>query len=201
LVTAEDLTPIGKFEIGGDDQRDAFMEDGTELEHQLSAGGGKGDKAQFIQDDQVVFEGRRQEFGQALLVLSDEEVIDQGGGVVKANAMTLPTRGQSKPGCDMTFSEAGIANHNQRLDLGDVGPPRQVQDPLFVELGNGTEIEVGQFFENRKASGLDALLLAIELPLGDLLFGQGQQVAVVTEIVLGGIVGDLAIVLTKGGQA
>jgi hypothetical protein len=63
------------------------------LEHQLGAGGGKRDKAEFIQDDEVLFEGGGQEFGQAMLLLGQDQFVDQGGGIVKTDVMTLPARG------------------------------------------------------------------------------------------------------------
>jgi hypothetical protein len=74
------------------------------LEHQLGAGGRKRDEAQLVQDNQVVFEGGGQEFRQPVLILSQDEFIDQGGGIVKADAMALPTSSQSQPGGDVTFN-------------------------------------------------------------------------------------------------
>jgi hypothetical protein len=43
--------------------------------------------------------------------------------------------------------------------------------------------------------------LAVEQALGDFLFGQGQQIAVIAEVIAGGIVGDGAVLLAEGGQA
>ena len=71
------------------------MQGGAELEHQLSAGGGERDEAQLIQDNQVLFEGGGQEFGQALLLLSQAEFVDQGRGIEKPNPITLSTSRQS----------------------------------------------------------------------------------------------------------
>ena len=84
MFIAKDLGPVGELQVGGDDQGHAFVESGTELEHELSAGGRKRDEAEFVQDNQVVLESGSQEFRQAMLLLSQEQFVDQGGGVVKA---------------------------------------------------------------------------------------------------------------------
>ena len=98
------MGPIGEFEIGGDEQGHSFVESGAELEYQLGASRREGDKAQLIQNDEVLFEGQGQEFGQAVLVLGQDEFIDQGGGIVEADAIALATGSQGQTGADMGFS-------------------------------------------------------------------------------------------------
>src|SRR6185436_17009253 len=98
LFTAEELDPIGEFQVGDNDEGHALLQGGAELKHQLGPGGGKRDKAQFIQDDQVLFEGGGQEFGQAMLLLRQDQFVNQGGSIVKTDVMALPAGGQSKPG-------------------------------------------------------------------------------------------------------
>jgi len=69
---AKDLHPIGKFEVGGDDQSEAFVQFRAEGKQGLRAVGGEGDKAQLIQNDQVQFEGGGDEAMQAMFILGLE---------------------------------------------------------------------------------------------------------------------------------
>jgi len=95
LFAAEDLGPIGEGEVGGDNQGDPLVQGGAKLEHQLGTEGGKGDEAQFIEHDQVLFEGGAQEFLETVLLLRLGQVVDQGSGVVEANVLrwVLPRPG------------------------------------------------------------------------------------------------------------
>lgn len=67
------------------------MQGGAKLKEQLSTAGSQRNKAQLIQNDQLVFEGGGHEFGQTMVVLGQNEVVDQGGDIVETDAMTLPT--------------------------------------------------------------------------------------------------------------
>ena len=58
---AKDLGPVGKGQVGGDDDRHLLMKSGAELEEQLSPIGGKRDETQFIQDDEVELESGGEE--------------------------------------------------------------------------------------------------------------------------------------------
>ena len=73
----------------------------------------------------------------------------------------------------MTFAQAGIADQDDGFGLVDILAASQVQHPLFVELGDGTEVKISQFFENRETSGLDPLTLTVDVALSYFLFGQG----------------------------
>jgi len=53
LGVAENGRPLAKGEVGGDDHRRAFVELADEVKQQLSARSGKGQIAQFVQDDEV----------------------------------------------------------------------------------------------------------------------------------------------------
>jgi len=70
LLIAEDLGPIAKAEIGRHNHRHPFIERGTELKDQMRAVSGQGNKAQLVQDDQLVLEQLGQELGQSMLILS-----------------------------------------------------------------------------------------------------------------------------------
>ena len=53
LGVAEDARPFAEGEIGGDDDRSAFVEPADEMEEELAAGLGEGQIAEFIEDDEV----------------------------------------------------------------------------------------------------------------------------------------------------
>jgi len=109
------------------------MQGGAKLEHQLGAEGGERDETQLIEHDQVLFEGRGQEFRQAMVLLSQDQLVDQGGGVVETDVMALPAGSQGQASGDMGFAEAGIAHQDNRLGFRDVVAPGQVQNALFVD--------------------------------------------------------------------
>ena len=51
LFVVKNLGPIPKAQIGGDQERDPFVEGGAQLEDELCAILGQGDEAEFIDDD------------------------------------------------------------------------------------------------------------------------------------------------------
>jgi hypothetical protein len=53
LGVAEDTRPFAEGEIGGDDDRGAFVEPADEMEQELAAGLSEGQIAEFIEDDEV----------------------------------------------------------------------------------------------------------------------------------------------------
>ena len=66
----EDLHSIGKFEIGSNDQSQAFVEFGAEGEKRLSALGSERDEAKFIQYFQIELKSCSDKTVQAMLILS-----------------------------------------------------------------------------------------------------------------------------------
>jgi hypothetical protein len=76
---------------------------------------------------------------------------------------------------DVGLPQAGIADHEYRLDLLQVGALGQRHDVLTIEAGNSVKVEVGQFFVEREASLLNASLATItQTPVGFLLDEIGQ---------------------------
>ena len=53
MVTADELGPVGEGNSRGDDEADVFMECGKTTEEQIRSRLGKGDKPDFIEDDEV----------------------------------------------------------------------------------------------------------------------------------------------------
>src|SRR5271154_7513508 len=54
LGVAEDLRPVGKGEVGGDQQGGVFVEFADQVEQQLAAGLAERQVAEFIDDDEIV---------------------------------------------------------------------------------------------------------------------------------------------------
>jgi len=73
---AKDLRPIRKLEIGRDDQRDPFIQRRTKLKQQLRADRREWDEAQFIQDDEILFERGLQQSRQTMLILRLDQFVD-----------------------------------------------------------------------------------------------------------------------------
>ena len=49
----EDLGPFAEGQVGGDDQRSAFVAFGEDLEDELGGAVGQGEVAEFVQDDEL----------------------------------------------------------------------------------------------------------------------------------------------------
>jgi len=77
-LIAKDLGPVHKAQIGSDEQSDVLIEGGTELKDQMGAGGGEGNEAKFIENDDLLFECGIQELGEAVFILRLKQVIDEG---------------------------------------------------------------------------------------------------------------------------
>src|ERR1700733_2926502 len=54
LGVAEDLRPVGKREVGGDEQRGVLVKLADQMEQQLAAGLAERQIAEFVDDDDVV---------------------------------------------------------------------------------------------------------------------------------------------------
>ena len=72
----KDLRPIRKLEIGRDDQRDPFIQRRAKLKQQLRADRREWDEAQFIQDDEILFERGLQQSRQTMLILRLDQFVD-----------------------------------------------------------------------------------------------------------------------------
>jgi hypothetical protein len=107
---AEHLHPVAELEIGGDDESQARVQAGAELEQQLRPVGREGDEAQLIQDDELVSARLGDEALDLVLILSRQQVVDQGGGVVEADAMALTTSTHGQRRGDVCFSNARLAD-------------------------------------------------------------------------------------------
>ena len=83
LFIVENLGPVSKTEIGGNDQGDAFVESRTELKNELSALSAEGDETKLVDNEQIEFEGLGDELRQQMVFLGQDEFVDQSSGIVE----------------------------------------------------------------------------------------------------------------------
>ena len=72
---AQHLNPIGELEVGGKDQGQAFIDFRAEREQGMCAVGRKGDKAKFVEHDQVELERSSDEAVQTVLILGLKQLV------------------------------------------------------------------------------------------------------------------------------
>jgi len=72
---SQHLNPVSELEIGGQDQGQAFIDLRAEREQSVCAAGRKGDKAKFVEHDQVVLERSSDEAVQTVLILGLEQLV------------------------------------------------------------------------------------------------------------------------------
>ena len=199
-LISKDLHPISKFQVGGDDQGETLVEFGAEREERLGAILRKGDEAEFIQNHQIQFEGGSNNTVQAMFILGLDQFIHQTGGGPEAYAASLAAGRGSQADGKMSLAETGVADQDQTLFLLDVLAACQIKDLGFVEQRQAGEVEICQFFDDREAGGLQALLQDIELALVDFLFCQRQQETQRILVIARRVCSELGIEFDKGGQ-
>ncbi len=195
---AKDLSPVGKAQVGGHDRGYALVQSGAELKDQLRASGGEGDKAQLVQDDELMSERRGQDLGQTMFVLSQDQFIHQTGGGIETDAPTLTAGRECQAGRDMRFTKSRVADQDDRLRLVDIRTACQVEDTLLAQSGQAREIKVGQLFEYRESCALGAPLAQVLLTVEHFLLGQSKQEPVIAQVISCCILSKLGIVLRKG---
>ena len=103
---AQDLDPLAKGQIGGDEEGHAFVECAAELKEQLGTRGREGHRAEFIENDELVAQGARQKLGEPVLVLGLMKVIDKFGNGIEAHAVVLATGGEAQRNGEMGFNSS-----------------------------------------------------------------------------------------------
>src|SRR5438094_3695144 len=104
LIATHDTAPLSKTEIGRDDECHPLIEGGAELKQELGADRGERDKAQLVQDNQLLLAQARHQTSQLVLLLGFNEIVDQSSNIVEAHPSPLSTGCQSEPGGHMTFT-------------------------------------------------------------------------------------------------
>src|SRR4051794_39539876 len=82
----EDLGPFAEWEVGGDDQRSAFVAFGEDLEEELGGAGGQGEIAELVQDDELGSGVARDDAGEFAAAFGFLELVGQRGERGEADA-------------------------------------------------------------------------------------------------------------------
>src|SRR3954466_5032441 len=82
----EDLGPFAEREVGGDDQRAAFVAFGEDLEDELGGAGGQGEIAELVQDDELGSGVACDDAGELAAAFGFLEFVGEGGEGGEADA-------------------------------------------------------------------------------------------------------------------
>lgn len=86
-------------------------------------------------------EGRGQELGQLVLILSLDQLIDQARSVVETHPVTLTASCQRQAGSDVRFPQTGIADQDDRPSLAQILATSQFQHPLLVQSRHAGKVK------------------------------------------------------------
>ena len=89
LGVAEDLDPLPKIEVGGDDQRGFLIQMADQVEQQCAAGCGERQVAQFIQNHRIHNNQLLGQIAGLALLFFLIQLIDQIDRVIKSHAFSL----------------------------------------------------------------------------------------------------------------
>ena len=87
----EDLAPVGKGQIAGDQQAGPLVAIGEYLKEQLGSGSSEGQIPELVADQQVHLVQLAQELVQAVALLRHLQLADQAGGGEEAGLVAAPT--------------------------------------------------------------------------------------------------------------
>ena len=168
---AENLRPIGKGEIGCDQQRRVLIELADQVEQQLAASLAERQVAEFVDDDEII---AQQLLGQAaasaggLLLL---ELVDQIDQIEESSSSPGADDRRGDSDAQMGFSGAGAADED-RIAFGvEEGAGGEFAYLPFIDRSIG-EDELVEIFEDRELGSADAVADRAGLPVG--AFGPDQ---------------------------
>ena len=173
LGVAEDAGPFAEGEVGGDDDGGLLVEPADQVEEELAAGLGKGQIAEFVEDDEVL---SGQVVGHAALAAGPAlglELVDEIDDVEEAAAGTVADAGAGNGDGEMGLAGAGAADQDDVALVSEELAAGEVADQGLVDR-RIVEDEVIEVLGQRQLGGGDLVLDRAGLLLGDL---GGEQVA------------------------
>ena len=150
LIT-EYLCPSLKLQVGGGYHRAGEVAAGAELEESLTPCWSEGDKADLIQDNQLVTLKLLLQPAQALLVLGLAEFIDESSSGVEPDLPALLASQKPQANGKVSLTGACVANSDDILPGPDIFPLSEIQHPGLREGSNGRKVELVQGSEVREA--------------------------------------------------
>ena len=197
---AEDVGPLVKGEVGGDQDGAPFVALAEDLEEEFRAGGGAGHEAQFVDDEQSEAGQLPLEVEQPAVVSGLHELVDQGRGGGETHGHSPLAGGQAQTQGDVGLAGAAVADGDDILPMLDVFTPGQFHDQGLVHRGDGQEVEGVQTFDGRETGGPDPVLHHALVSVNEFQFGETQQVVRVISAFLGALGGQLAVLPEEGGK-
>ena len=172
LGVAEDAGPFAEGKVGGDDDGGLLVEPADQVEEELTAGLGKGQIAEFVEDDEVL---SGQVAGHAALSAGAAlglELVDQIDDVEEAAAGAVADAGTSNGDGEMGLAGSGTADQDDVALVSEELAAGEVAHQGLVDRCVG-EGEVFEVLGQRQFGGGDLVLDRAGLLLGDL---GGEQV-------------------------
>src|ERR1700688_213969 len=143
LGVTEDARPFTEVEVGGDDDRGAFVEPADKVEQELAAGLSERQIAELIEDDEV---HAGQVVGEPALATSAGlglEAIDEIDDVVEPAAGVTADAASRNGDGKMRLAGAGPADQHGVALLGDESAAGEIVDERLVDR-RALELEVGE---------------------------------------------------------
>ena len=155
---AKDLGPLVEGQVGGSQDRAAFIALAEDLEEQLGPGLGQGYEAQFVDDQELETRQLPLQVEQPPFVPGLNQLVDQSGGRGETHGQSSLTRSQAETEGDVGLAGAAVANSDDVILAVDVFAPGQLQHQGFVERGDSQEVEGVQALYGGETGLLDPAL-------------------------------------------
>ena len=157
-----------------------FVALAEDLEEEFRPGGGQGDEAEFVDDQQPEAGQLPLQIEQAPFVPGLHEFVDQGGGGGEAHGQPPMTGGQAQG--DVGLAGAAISDGDDILPVLEVFTPGQFHDQGLVHRGDGQEVEAVQRFDGGETCGPDPAIYHALVSVDEFQFGEPEQVLGVVHI-------------------
>lgn len=175
-VIVKDLRPFCEGQVGGDENGAALVALGEKGEEHLRTLLRERDKAEFINDNELLFEESILQTAKGLVLLRFDELVDEGSGGEKPDFVSRFASGIAKSGSDMGFASANFANENSILIFADELTASEFHDFLLGKRRNGSEIVGIQGIGNGKLSLFEQTATTVDLTQREFLFEQRAQI-------------------------
>src|SRR5260370_10849411 len=166
-LSLEDLAPVAKRQVTGDQHAGALVAIAKDPEQELDAATTERHVSQLVADQQVRPLQLPEEFIQRVLLLSLFELADQLRGREEAHPQTLPASGLAQGYGDVSFPSSLTSDKTAIVLMFYPFASCQLQDLRLGELRQGAKIERVEVLQDRKPGVLD--------PRRDRVRGTGAQ--------------------------
>ncbi len=112
--------PLGKRQVGGDDDGCPLGPLRDHLEEELRADVGRGHVSDLVERDQFVLLPARHQLANLVVLLGFDQLVDQRRRRGEANTPLLPTSSQAQAGGKVSLSGAALADQYNRFLAFDV---------------------------------------------------------------------------------